>query len=92
MEISEFAQELLQDVLAEADADGEFREDIFFDKACAHLQEAGELDTADRVPYRSLLGEFGWMGTEVTPATPRARSVWSCSTSTPTRHRASHRQ
>ena len=53
MEISEFAQELLQDVLAEADADGEFREDVFFDKACAHLQEAGELDTADRVPYRS---------------------------------------
>ena len=53
MEISEFAQELLQDVLAEADADGEFREDVFFDKACAHLEEAGELDTADRVPYRS---------------------------------------
>ena len=53
MEIDDFAQELLQDVLAEADADGEIREDVFFDKACAHLQEAGELDTADRVPYRS---------------------------------------
>ncbi|MXX69848.1 MAG: AIPR family protein [Gemmatimonadales bacterium] len=53
MEIRDFAQELLQDVLAEADADGEFREDVFFDKACVHLQEAGELDTADRVPYRS---------------------------------------
>lgn len=53
MEINDFAQELLQDVLAEADADGELREDVFFDKACAYLQEAGELDTADRVPYRS---------------------------------------
>ncbi len=53
MEIDVFAEELLQDVLAEADVDGELREDVFFDKACSYLQEAGELDTADRVPYRS---------------------------------------
>ena len=53
MEIEEFARDLLQDVLAEADADGQFREDVFFEKACECLMEAGELDTADRVPYRS---------------------------------------
>ena len=52
MEISDFARDLLQDVLAEADADGELREDVFFDKACAYLQDAGDLDTADRVSYR----------------------------------------
>ena len=53
MEIEEFARDLLQDVLAEADADGQFREDVFFEKACECLMEAGELDTADRVHYRS---------------------------------------
>ena len=53
MEIEEFARDLLQDVLAEADADGQFCEDVFFEKACECLMEAGELDTADRVPYRS---------------------------------------
>ena len=51
MTIEEFAQEFLQDVLAESDADGEFLEDIFFQKCCEHLMEAGELDAADRAPY-----------------------------------------
>ena len=53
MEIDEFGRELLQDVLADADVDGQFREDAFFDKACEYLLEAGELDIADRVQYRS---------------------------------------
>ena len=53
MEVEEFAREFLQDVLAESDADGQFVEDVFFQQACEQLMEAGELDTADRVPYRS---------------------------------------
>ena len=53
MAINEFAHDLLQDVLAEADADGQFREDVFFEKTCEYLTEAGELDMADRVAYRS---------------------------------------
>ena len=52
MEIEEFARDLLQDVLAEADADGQFCEDVFFERGCEYLLEAGELDAADRVPYR----------------------------------------
>ena len=51
MTIDEFADALRQDVLAEAAADGQFREDVFFDKACAYLVEAGDLDTADRASY-----------------------------------------
>lgn len=51
MTIEEFAREFLQDVLAESDADGEFLEDVFFQKSCEHLMEAGELDSADRAPY-----------------------------------------
>ena len=53
MEVEEFAREFLQDVLAESDADGQFVEDVFFQKACEQLMEAGELEAADRVPYRS---------------------------------------
>ena len=53
MDLKEFAQDLLQDVHAESDADGQFLEDVFFQKSCDQLTEAGELDTADRVPYRS---------------------------------------
>ena len=51
MTLDEFAREFLQDVLAESDADGEFMEDVFFQKSCEHLMEAGELDSADRAPY-----------------------------------------
>ncbi len=53
MDLEEFAQNLLQDVHAESDADGQFLEDVFFQKACEQLTEAGELETADRVSYRS---------------------------------------
>ena len=51
MTLEEFARDFLQDVLAESDADGQFLEDVFFQKTCEHLMEAGELDSADRAPY-----------------------------------------
>ena len=53
MDLEEFAHELLLDVHAESDADGQYLEDVFFQKVCDQLTEAGELETADRVPYRS---------------------------------------
>ncbi len=56
MEIEEFAHDLLQDVLSEADADGQFLEDVFFERACEYVVESGDLDTADRVPFRSPRG------------------------------------
>lgn len=56
MTIDEFAKNFLQDVVAESDADGQFLEDIFFQKFCEHLMEAGELDSADRVAYRGAPG------------------------------------
>ena len=51
MSVEEFAREFFQDVVAESDADGEFMEDVFFQRFCEHLMEAGEIDAADRVPY-----------------------------------------
>ena len=56
MTIEEFAGEFLQDVVAESDADGQFLEDVFFHKFCEHLMEAGELSSADRVPYQGPPG------------------------------------
>ncbi len=53
MEVEEFAREFFQDLLAESDSDGQFVEDVFFQNSCELLMEAGELDTADRVAYRS---------------------------------------
>ena len=52
MTIDEFADALRQDAIAEADVDGNFVEDVFFDKVCTYLVEAGDLDTADRAFYR----------------------------------------
>ncbi len=54
MNVEEFAHEFFQDVLADSDAEGQFVEDTFFQKACERLMEAGDLDAADRVHYRSL--------------------------------------
>ena len=56
MTVEEFAGEFFQDVLAEADADRQYVEDVFFHKFCEHLMEAGELDSADRVPYQGRPG------------------------------------
>lgn len=56
MTIEEFAAAFRQDIVAESDADGQFLEDVFFQKFCEHLLEAGELDSADRVAYRGSPG------------------------------------
>ena len=50
--VESFAHEFLQDLLAESDAEGDFHEDVFFQRACEQLMEAGELESGDRVPYR----------------------------------------
>ena len=60
MDVEEFAREFLQDVLAESDADGQFVEDVFFQKSCEQLMEAGELDAADQGSLsRSCQGNSG---------------------------------
>ena len=51
-EIDEFSQEFFQEILSGADAEGQLNEDIFFEKFCSHLIDAGEIDTADRACYR----------------------------------------
>lgn len=50
--LDEFAKDFFQEILSEADAAGQFVETVFFEKFCANLTEAGELDTADRADYR----------------------------------------
>ncbi|BAO44981.1 AIPR family protein [Thiolapillus brandeum] len=49
--IDEFNEGVFQEILAEADADGDFIEDVFFDTFCEYLTDAGELQTADRAFY-----------------------------------------
>lgn len=56
MQLEEFAREFFQDVVAESDASGLFLEDVFFQKFCDHLMEAGEIDSADRAPYQGPPG------------------------------------
>ena len=56
MQIDEFAREFFQDVVAESDAGGLFLEEVFFQKFCEHLMEAGEIDSADRAPYQGPPG------------------------------------
>ena len=77
MTLEEFAGEFFQDVLAEADAEGQFVEDVFFHRFCEHLMEAGELDSADRVAYQGQPGEaFASTDTEaIPPRTTRIPSV-----------------
>lgn len=53
MNVDEFAQELLQDVLSDSDAASKYVEDVFFQRSCEILMDGGELDCADRVSYRS---------------------------------------
>ena len=51
IDLNEFGKEFLQDILTEADATGRFYEDVFFEKFCGYLTDAGEIDTADRAAY-----------------------------------------
>ena len=50
--VEEFAKDFFQEILTEADAVGQFSENVFFEKFCNFLTDAGELDTADRAYYR----------------------------------------
>lgn len=52
MGLDEFAEQLFQDIVAAAGADGEMIEDVAFEKLCAPIVEAGEIDVADRVSYQ----------------------------------------
>ena len=56
IDIDEFGKDFFQEILAVADADGRLNEDVFFDKCCACLTEAGEMETADRAAYRGPSG------------------------------------
>lgn len=56
VDLQEFGRQLFQDVLAEADSAGRFVEDVFFERFCAYLVEAGEVDTSDRADYRGPRG------------------------------------
>ena len=49
--LDDFYKEFFQDVISAADADGQYKEDAFFDQFCDQLVEAGELDSADRAAY-----------------------------------------
>ena len=49
--LDDFYREFFQDVISAADADGQYKEDAFFDQFCDQLVEAGELDSADRAAY-----------------------------------------
>lgn len=56
IDLEEFSKEFFQDVFNSADAEGQYLEDAFFETFCAHLIEAGELETADRAHYYSPRG------------------------------------
>lgn len=55
-ELADFHHDFFQDVLAAADAGGQYAEDVFFERFCEQVVEAGHLDTADRVHYVSPKG------------------------------------
>jgi len=55
-DLSEFYREFFQDILGAADAEGRYVEDIFFDRFCGELTEAGELETHDRARFLTSRG------------------------------------
>lgn len=52
MTIETFAEGLFQDIVAAADADRQMIEDVAFEKLCAAVEEAGEVEVANRVAYQ----------------------------------------
>ena len=56
IDITEFHEELFQEIHSLADAEGRFAEDAFFDVLTASLIDAGELETADRAHHVSPRG------------------------------------
>jgi hypothetical protein len=55
-ELEEFHAEFFQQIHRDADADGRFAEDAFFELFCECLVDAGELETADRAHFVSARG------------------------------------
>ena len=51
MTVDEFAQDFFQEVVGQSDAEGKFAEDVFFERFCEHLTDAGEIETADRAAF-----------------------------------------
>ncbi len=51
MTVDEFAQDFFQEIVGQSDAEGEFAEDVFFERFCEHLTDAGEIETADRAAF-----------------------------------------
>ena len=56
IDITEFHEELFQEIHSLADAEGRFAEDAFFDVLTASLIDAGEIETADRAHHVSPRG------------------------------------
>lgn len=56
IDLGEFHTEFFQNVLVSAASRGGWSEDAFFDEFTQFLVEAGEFDTADRVPYAPAKG------------------------------------
>ncbi len=54
--LDEFHHDFFQELHGDADADGRYVEDAFFELFCSHLVEAGEMETADRAQYISPRG------------------------------------
>lgn len=52
-ELREYHHDLMQDVLFEADAEGQFSESAFVEHVCSLLVDAGEFDTFDYTPHKS---------------------------------------
>ena len=50
--IDEFAKGFFQEIVTESETSGEFMENVFFEKVCDHLMDAGEIESADRAAYR----------------------------------------
>ncbi len=56
MTVDEFAQDFFQEVVGQSDAEGKFAEDVFFERFCEHLTDAGEIETADRAAFAAPRG------------------------------------
>lgn len=49
--LTSFHEELFQEIIRDADADGRWAEDAFFTRFCDHLVDAGALETHDRARH-----------------------------------------
>ena len=56
IDLKEFYESFFQEVITSADSGGGWTEDAFFEIFCSYLVDAGELETADRVPFAPTKG------------------------------------